>query len=355
MDNVDYYPFAGKYPFTHIKDKTTNIIQLPNIMTFVKQIEKDWFEARLKEQLIEYAIKYLQIEPLKKYIIKNFKSGLFHNPFYMLNSCIYPLKYNIKAYIDIAKILIDNYDNASELIYNLSHIYKEDINKTNELKELLFGLLPNDENNCCKYCLITEPKLDLMNICGCKTSVHVKCMLKWLKTYNKQLCEICNGIIKINDKCYGLFGLISKPMKDNRYFFPYNDLYPVPLSSSDKLVKYKGMSRLSMAVCYLQVKRVKELLKEKEILDELPNHYHGYPGYKQTLIIALCNTNIGDNYMMKLGDNKYKYYSILVALLKTKKFDINQKDDFDKTAFDYANQNYLTDYFKSALIEANIC
>lgn len=368
FDEMTYYPLADIYPYYLMADaypfakstvavKKTHINkQLPHIKITSKKVDIEWFKDRLKEERIFCAIKFLQIKALKKHIVKNFKNKLFKNPFYPLNNSIYPLKYNIDAYTTIVNILLENYDDASDFVYNLCHENDTDMGKTFELKNFIYNLLPIDDNIFCKYCLITEPKPELMNNCKCKSLVHADCMNKWLQNKkiinDKLICEICNGDIQINDKCYKYNNIFASVI-DDRYFFPFDDFYYV-LSSSCKLVKYCGISRLKMAVNYLQVKRVEELLKEKEILEELPKYYHGHPAYKKTLIIALCDTYFNDNYNMLLGDNKSKYYAILVALLKTKKIDINKKDYFNKTAFDYAIENNLLDYYESAIKEANI-
>ncbi len=116
-------------------------------------------------------------------------------------------------------------------------------------------------------------------------------------------------------------------------------MYYEPLLSNKTLRQYTGISRLTMAIMYLQVDRVSELLKEKDILDELPNYYFGYAGYKQTPIIALCTGNLLSNCHISFGDNLSSYMKIIKMLKDTDKIDLTKKDAFDKTYMDYINQH----------------
>jgi hypothetical protein len=200
------------------------------------------------------------------------------------------------------------------------------------------------QSNTCRICLITEPKIYLLKLCDCKTMIHVDCFNKWFTAQdesNHKKCEICNKKYKLNEKNYGIFGLGSKPIQDERIYFPSNDVCPIPLFSRLSLKKYTGMSRLQMAINYLQTDRVRELLLEPEILEALPTYFQNYEGYKQTPLIALCTGNIGDNYMIHLGCNQVNYFEIINMLLATKKIDLKHKDAFGRTAIDYAKENNI--------------
>jgi hypothetical protein len=269
------------------------------------------------------------------------------NPFYQLFYCEYPIKHNLNAAKEIIKILIDNYDNYYDLITNLEEPKTED----EYILDLLYSFLPNDENNLCQICLQTEPKKSLINCCRCTTGTHVECLLKLntFKTLNK--CSICLGKYKINEPFYlmkdtkdiGVFGNEQVFVKE-RIFFPYNDFYYRPNISNSSLMKYENIARLTMAILYLQVKRVKQLLSEKVILDELPTYYFGYIGYKQTPLHALCTGNTGNMCTYSpyyIRTNARKYEKILSMLIKTKKINIHQKDTFNKTAKEYAQEHNL--------------
>lgn len=331
--DIVYYPLGNIY-YSKI---SSSLIKLPLILTNETSIvKKSWFLDRLHDYQIEYSIKYLQIESLKKYIIKNYKSVLFINPFYRLFYTFYPVKYNIEATEKIIKILIDNYDDHYNLIVNMIPPKKSD----EYILDLIYDFLPIDEDNLCPICLKTEPKEMLINCCSCKSGFHVGCLLKLNQYRNLNKCSICQSKYKINEPVYRLrlsSGCIEEPL-----FFPYNDMYN-DLNSEAQLKKAKGLDRLSMAILYLQVERVKQLLEEKEILDQLTNYYFGYHGYEQTPIHALCTGNLYNNAYYSLKDNSTKYKTILKMLLDTNKFDIYLKDTFNKTAIMYANENELSE------------
>lgn len=205
----------------------------------------------------------------------------------------------------------------------------------------------DDDLNICRYCFMTEPKQYLINICKCKTLVHVDCIVEWINIKNKNKCEICDSMFKLNNQSYGIFEKNKRPILDTRIFFPYSDIYPVHFLQINKLKKFTGINRLEMAICYLQTERVKELLKEKEILDKLSEYYYGIVEYKQTPIISLCKGNI-NGYDIFYGDNCNKYYKILVALIKTGKINLEKRDIFRKTALNYAEENGIAMYYHLA-------
>jgi len=295
---------------------------------------------------------YLQVSALKKYIIKNYTNPIFINPFECLLTTHYPLDKNVETTNEIIKILIDNYDNYYDLIKKFYSNCKSNQSKSNEDKQyildMLFSYLPVDENNMCSICLITEPKTQLFNPCSCKNPIHIDCLIKTLKHKQNNKCSVCLDIIKVNEPvCRTQSGIIVKQELDNIIFFPHQDIYYEPLIKP-VLSKYNGMSRLTMAIMFLQVERVKELLKDEEILNELPNYYFGYEGYKQTPLIALVQGNLPSNCHMSFGNNIDKYIKIINMLVKTNKIDINKKDAFHKTYQDYLDKNeYLTKCLKN--------
>ena len=208
------------------------------------------------------------------------------------------------------KWVIDNYDDYVELIKRF-YLYSKSIQSVNDNKEcilnMLFSYLPVDENNMCSICLITEPKTQLFNPCSCKNPIHIDCLIKTLKNKQNNKCSVCLGLIKVNEPVYRTkSGIIIKQEIDNTVFFPHQDIYYEPLMKP-VLSKYTGMSRLTMAILFLQVERVKELLKDEEILNGLPDYYFGYVGYKQTPLIALAQGNLPSNAHIEFGDNIKKY------------------------------------------------
>jgi hypothetical protein len=165
------------------------------------------------------------------------------------------------------------------------------------------------------------------------------CLEKLHKIKKLDKCAVCKSKYRIAEPIYRtLSGIRIKHEIDNTLYFPYNDLYYQPLMSNSSLTKFTGMSRLTMAIVYLQVERVAELLKEQEVLDGLGNYFFGYEGYKQTPIIALCTGNLYSNASINMGVNAVKYIQIMKMLLDTGKIDLSAKDEFGKTAMMYANE-----------------
>lgn len=344
LDDTVFYPLGNQYYNTYTKDK--KFIKIPAYATpDTNEIKKELFINKLNFDRISYAIKFLQVEALKKYVIKNYKSVLLSNPFSLLYFTFYPVNENMEATKEIIKILIENYDDYYELISNLGLLDKS----KEYIYDLLLSFLPNDENNICSICLTTEPKQYLINPCLCKTPIHIKCILV-IHTHKKlKNCSVCLGKYMINEPIHRNLGLMEPPAIDPAIFFPYHDFYYEPLLNLPYPVKISGMSRLTMAIMYLQVKRVKQLLEEKEVLDNLGTYYFGYEPYKQTPIIALCQGNMPSNCDISYGNNQTKYMQIIKMLLETKKIDLNVKDAFGKDYKDYIkarNLGILTYVFK---------
>jgi hypothetical protein len=162
-----------------------------------------------------------------------------------------------------------------------------------------------------------------------------------LRIKEHQNCKVCLHKYRINEPIYRKVGLILRPDIDSAIFFPYDDFYYEPLLNHPQPKKFIGMSRLTMAIMYLQVDRVSQLLKEDEVLEKLPTYYFGYEGYKQTPIIALCNGNMPSNCHISYGTNLTKYMQIIKLLLETKKIDLSVKDEFNKDYSDYIKENDL--------------
>jgi hypothetical protein len=332
-DSRIYYPLGNVY----INKYNGKMLELPYLFIGeLSLVEKEWFEERLQDHQMEYAIKHLQVEALKKFIQKNHKSVLFVNPFFHLFYTIYPVEKNIEATKEIIKILIENYDDNYDLITKLEVNKKE--NKF--VLDLMYEMLPQDDENLCSICHKTEPKKFLIHTCLCKTPAHAGCLIE-LNNYKKlDTCMVCHGKYKVNEPITRtISGIIIKEEIDNTLYFPFQDLYYEPLINNIFLKKYEGMSRLTMAIMYLQVERVKELLQEQEVLDELPNYYFGYPDYKQTPLHSLCSGNLPTNASISFNGNLSNYMKITKLLLDTKKIDKSAKDAFGKTARDIIIEN----------------
>lgn len=335
LDVTIYYPLGNIYP---IKNE---LKKLPYLYVSEDSLQKkDWFENKLKDDQISYSIIYLQIESLKHFIVKNYKSKTFGNPFHYLFVTYYPIKYNIESAIEIIKVLIENYDDHIKFIEDLfyiQYIKNNTIDRIDneEIYELLCSMVHNNEN-ICYICLNSLPNKYLINPCDCKTPVHATCLIKLFRLNYSNNCKVCKKKYRKNSSVYRQRSIL------NLIYFPFDDLYYEPLVEQG-LKKYYGMERLTMAIVYLQVERVSELLKEKEVLNKLSTYYFGYEGYEQTPIIALCTGNFFSNCSIYEGDNIEKYKKILKLLLDTNKINIDKKDGFGKNAFYYIKQYNLQD------------
>lgn len=324
LDTNVFYPLGNIYPYNK------SIGKLPFLSSGDDKIfSVEFFCNNLYSQQIRYAIKYMQVGALKKYLIKNHKNVLLQNPFFYLFDTLYPIDKNLDSAIQIMHILIDNYDDYRDMINSLSEYFRPEQKYT---MELLYTCLPNDINNICMFCLHTEPKNNLICACLCKNPVHTQCLVK-MSTYKKlDECSVCKSNYKLNEPIY------INGVQDKTIFFPFNDMYGAP-SNKQNLIKFVGMSRLTLAILYLQVERVKELLLDKEILENLSNYYFGYKEYKQTPLMVLAQGNMETNAHISFGNNKKKYIDILCMLLETKKIDLCAKDTFGKTFYDYLVNN----------------
>ena len=332
LDTTVFYPLGNIYPSNKIN------VKLPYLFSGDEKIfKKEYFCNNLYSQQIKYAIKYIQVNALKKFIIKNHTNVLLQNPFTVLLDTNYPIDKNLDAIKQIIQILIDNYDEHYNMICNIAEYIKPE---QEYIIELLYTFLPNDINNICMICHSTEPKKLLICTCLCKTPTHASCLVKMSNYKKLDKCSVCKGNYKLNEPIYRTqSGINIKEILDETIFFPFNDMYYMPLISKHNLIKVVGMGRLDFAILYLQVERVKELLNDMEILDNLPNYYFGDKEHKQTPLIALAQGNMPSNAHISFGNNKKKYIKIIEMLLDTKKIDLSVKDMFGKTFYDYINKN----------------
>jgi hypothetical protein len=254
LSNEMFYPFGNIYP----------VGKIPTYFNDTGLIDINMFKNKIYSDRIINAIKYLQVNALKKYVVKNLKTILLPNPFYILYNTNYPVILNEDVVKQIIEILIENYNDYYNLI---TSIYE-----SNEyITELLYSYLPIEDDNICSICLVTEPKIYLINSCNCVTKTHTNCLIKLNNHKPLDNCAVCLAKYKINEPVYKS-GLIRKSELMN-IFFPHNDLYYGPCISTKKLIKVDGMARLTFAIMYLQVSRVEELLKEQEILEGLSNYH----------------------------------------------------------------------------------
>lgn len=342
IDSTVYYPLGDVYPTLYAK----NLVKLPYVpLLEMKEVSEEWFLETLTYQRIRQSISYLQPEALKKYLIKNYKFMLLGNPFcHLIGARPYDIEKNKEAILTIIKILIENYDDYEELVEELP------IQNTETIRTLIYSQMPTDENRTmCSICLDSRPAKRLINPCDCKTPIHIECLLQLEQHKRLDKCSVCTGKYKVNQPVSN-GSIRSRTSTTIDTFFPHNDFYPTPLSSSKTLHKATGMDRLDFAIMYLQIDRVKELLKLEEIIEGLKDHYLGYKPYKQTPLIALAQGNIGDNCGYSCGSNYFAYISIFARLLQTNKIDIDAVDAFGKKVDDYLEEKKHLNILKEILI-----
>lgn len=129
------------------------------------------------------------------------------------------------------------------------------------------------------------------------------------------------------------------------------NIYSSILTPFVTVKQYNGMDRLYMAVLYLQVDRVEELLKIPEILKGI-NTKFDY-GLTVTMLCCLRKMPSGIKYYDK--DNNKKYKNILCNLLSTGLVDLSIKSDKGYTVSDYIKHyklyeiEYILNIYKSEL------
>jgi len=255
LDLVIFYPLGNMYPYKK------GICRLPFLFGRFKHgkaFKVEIFWDGLYKQQIEYAIKYLQIAALKKFMVKNKVNMLLSNPFHHLLRTHYPIGNNLEAVKEIIRILIENYDEHYNMISQLPDYMEPD---QQYILDLINSILPNDRNNECSLCLHTQPKHLLINPCLCKTPVHTNCLVEISPRKNPK-CGVCLNDYKINEPVFRtMSGAVINEIVDDSIFFPYHDLYYKPLMGRSALRKVCGIDRLTMAIIYLQIGRVRELYK----------------------------------------------------------------------------------------------
>jgi hypothetical protein len=114
LDDTIYYPLGNIYYNKYNKQLIRLPLYCSNDTAIIK---KELFENKLNYDRITYAIKFLQVDALKKYIIKNYKSVLLPNPFAELYYTVYLISENLEATKEVIKILINNYDVSLSINY----------------------------------------------------------------------------------------------------------------------------------------------------------------------------------------------------------------------------------------------
>lgn len=242
------------------------------------------------------SVHYLLIDDVKLLIDSDFISyELLNNCMIMLSKfyIYYPYCVNEKKYLEIVKIILDKIVKISDIInddildkylknisimkdyyfsgvrFNL--LYDPNkfdgfdcVNNSNELINLILSYDDSDDvSNNCKYCFSSLQKDKFINPCLCKSSMHIDCFKKYC--FDKKNCEICQDSFKLNEKRKKSVELGTMIKDEDIIFFPYDNFYPVPLFEKYDIKKYYDNDIFTMALCYLQTQRLKDLLEEAKI------------------------------------------------------------------------------------------
>ena len=88
LSNEMFYPFGNIYP----------VGKIPTYFNDIGLIDIDMFKNKIYSDRIINAIKYLQVNALTKYVVKNLKTILLPNPFYILYPFYVILRLNFRRF-----------------------------------------------------------------------------------------------------------------------------------------------------------------------------------------------------------------------------------------------------------------
>jgi hypothetical protein len=157
-------------------------------------------------------------------------------------------------------------------------------------------------------CLQAFPADFLITPCVCTNPVHAQCLLSLDDIVSLDKCMVCK-----TDYVYSELRTTHLCSVKIKKYFPRNDVY-YPTKNADNLVKYTEFERLEMAIKYVEVDRIKQLVQEKDILDH-PN----FSEYRQSYIdmfsgfaktIATC-TFYDDSHLFTMCCKAKKIIAIL--------------------------------------------
>jgi hypothetical protein len=330
-----YYPLGNMYP--NPSPFRTELTRLPTTICGDENtnMSPDRFDDYLHMQQIQYAITHLQVAALRARITRNYTHPVLTNPFMLLMRTKYPVSQNLDAVRDIVKILVENYDDYLDMIARVPQTKENDI-----LNGVLHAFLPEDPDNTCSICLSTHPRQYLIRACECKTPAHATCLIELNAHRELDTCMVCNHKYRMSKPIQrSMSGIIVRETTWRDVYFPFHDMYYEPLLSNSPLQTFEGMSRLTMAIMYLQVERVQELLRQPDIVAALPEYRFGYEGYKQNPLHVLCSGNMPTNAAMSFQDNTFKYLKLARTFADACPAWINESDAFGKTPKDYVEQS----------------
>ena len=267
-------------------------------------------------------------------LIHRIHIGSIRTSLSMLFNCHlrYPYCMNSDKYIAIGKFLLDElktiipHIDISQYITSLSAAskyicsgirmtYQIDRHRldgfnyvlnTNKLFELLKQYEKDgDIDKLCKYCLSGIPSTTLIHPCDCVQPVHINCFRKWYTENGRSCCEICRAKYKSNIKLfkYNLCGVTE----DERIYFPFDDIYPVPLMTTYDIERTSNDMKLTMALCYLQYPRVENLLNTTKETDKIELSRDMFERFK--------SGHLPSNYVIAYDRNRECYINIFRLIM----------------------------------------
>lgn len=213
--------------------------------------------------------------------------GCEFNPIELLcNHVYYDYTYNLEKILRIAKLLCEaDKSLVTSRCFRLTHQ-----NKFKELESLLLKY-SHDGEDVCYVCLRSEPLYTLLsNLCQCKMFIHIDCFTKLSEIHS--VCKICKTSYRINCGRW-------KEWKGYN-FFPFDDIYPVPLFRSAPMQCVSGTDRIAYALGYAQPDRLKNLfetLSQEDIDSYFETEYE--KAISGHMFYDNCSMVEGNGYYMK--------------------------------------------------------
>lgn len=268
---VKYYPFKNIYPkhwyFSNIQDKDNKIFNEASLFCAALTLQYERVLDLIDNvDLVNYIHEYKFEQCTTR---KNVLEALFIDS-------LYSYEHNKEKYLKIIELIASKYPKLiTDLVFELCHNKGRDEDIIEILKK--YYIDNNGNNNISCYVCLESYSLTMMlqNICLCNSHVHIECIQSLLS--NKK-CKVCNSQYKTKDDRY----FFDNKNIDSTLYFPFDDIYPNILSQKRLLTKFKGVHRFEMAIIFLQVNRLKNLLENcdgKELL-KLYNDFNYYGLYE---------------------------------------------------------------------------
>lgn len=271
---LEFYPFEDIYPSSifsksHRCEPEHNLDNKDNKYFGIYKIKEIY--------RLPYAIYYLQKDRVKylldveKLDCGNILFNIYDNDGGYKYNCLeilccqvrgyYCYNNNSKKVCDIAKLLCEN----NPKLITSKAFEMANFHKYNDLVDLMASYVNDEKDDKCYICMCSEPKTELlMNLCECKSKIHVRCAEKLINESKDDKCKVCTKLYKYSH-FKTMFRLIM--------YYPCDDFYPNPIMTSYPIKKIDKMNdKIYYAMQFLQVKRFDELLKNLT-KDEIYNFF----------------------------------------------------------------------------------